>query len=105
MIGVGFGYHEPSREQLIGAALDGLATCAKPARRLRNGQGITGEDAEGIPPRLRLTLLTGDLIRHPAEEACELEDVRDETGDMRIHPIIWKSDNMLSFCHTRTCYR
>jgi predicted enzyme related to lactoylglutathione lyase len=103
VIGVGLSYREPAREEVIGAALDGLAGCAKPARRLRDGQRITREDAQGVPARLRLALLTGDRVSDPAEEARELEHIGDELGHGRI--LIRQNDNMLSICHTRTCYR
>ena len=67
MIGIGLGDRQPTSDQFVGGALHGLTGGAKPARRLRDRQRRVGEDAEGVPPRLRLAFPLCDLVGDPTK--------------------------------------
>ena len=62
MVGVGFCGGELSRQQFVGAALDRLSGRAEPTGCLRDGEGLSGEDAQRVPQRLRLACLSRDVI-------------------------------------------
>ena len=59
-----------------------------PRRLGYSGQSrILREHAERTPPRLSLTLLTGDLIRDATEQPRELQDVSDEWRHSGVDPV------------------
>lgn len=93
MIGVWLGTRKPAFDQIVGAALHGLPGGPQPPSRLRDRQRIPGEDAQCIPARLGLSLLTSDVPGGLAKPAAELEDVGDEVGECLVKTISRKFDN------------
>ena len=88
MVGVRLRRRQPTRDELVGGPLDGLAGRAKPAGRLGDGERVAGEDAEGVTAHVGFALLAGDPVGRLPEQAGELDHICDEAGHGGIDAVV-----------------